>query len=369
MKFREFAKYYGEKARELLANVWDEIRNLPENRIRAESYVDWKVEEEIRNVVRGRAKSFKYAILTQILAKVVEPEVNCLCLQEKAKVDGAFDARTFCKEVVLKFEREKGVFVLGGSPDPYVSKPLRHEFISLDLRDIKYVEEWRSLYSVLRKVQDSNDPEFTKNVLKQILLEIYRQQLETDKAVPQLPATGVSMHKLENILKSFLSEPSGGVRPQAVVYALMKVLNERLQVFSDISTAKATVANSFAGRKADIECKDVDGSLKLAISVTDTLTEAKLDEELSKAVERGVKRLLIIAYDIRTDKDIPSRYKRKIDVTIMPLVEFVGFMTTMLNDQLRIEFLAKVHEVLEDFGYYDHLKAWNEVLRNNLSVG
>jgi hypothetical protein len=74
--------------------------------------------------INSKTKTYRYVIPTQILAKVVEPALDCRSIQEGASLAGAFDGRTICHSVIVPFDRANHN-VLGGSTEPYVNNPLR----------------------------------------------------------------------------------------------------------------------------------------------------------------------------------------------------------------------------------------------------
>jgi hypothetical protein len=286
---------------------------------------------------------------------------------------GSFDARSFCKAVVVEFEKDHLENILGGSHDPYVSKPLRHESISLDIiKEIKDKEGWGALYDVLKVVQEKNDVEFTRRVLKQVLLEIRRLLVEI-QASKEISISAFSISPtlidLNNAINRYLEEPSEGARAQAIVYALINVANKRIKAFKDIRTTKSTVADKYAGKFADIECIGENEKMKVGISVTEVLDYRKLREELDKSIQRNVNRLILLAHKIKLDpcfQEIINHYMRnyKIDVVVESIVEFISIFTTILNDRMREEFILEVIKILRELGYQDHLIDWIKILKD-----
>ncbi|MCD6241443.1 restriction endonuclease, SacI family [Candidatus Bathyarchaeota archaeon] len=361
------------KASKILDSLWEEVTKIPEEELDTYNYVDDKdLRAKIKELVNSKTKSYRYAIITQLLAKKVNPNINCLSIQAQASIEGAFDARSLCREVLVNFERRKLSDALGGSPDPYVNKPLRHARFSLEketLRHIKDKRGWNILCQVLNYVEKKNDPKLTEKLLKQALLEARKRYLKIPhKLAVKKPPFKIDIPKLKEILEKFLSKPSGGARCQSVIYALIKVFNERVKAFEEITTAKSTAANSFTGRLADIECRDKDGALKLAIAATEELTLGKLDEELSKAAKRNISRIFVVAHKIRIKPDqaqsLIDEYitKHGMDIVMVSLINLVIFMTTLLNDELRLKFLNEVSQALQEMEYYDDLEDWKNVL-------
>ena len=74
--------------------------------------------------------TYKYILVTALLAKATNQAVNPLCLQQKSALSGSYDARTICHNVLVKFEKEELGKALGGSNEPFLNKPAR--FTELD---------------------------------------------------------------------------------------------------------------------------------------------------------------------------------------------------------------------------------------------
>jgi len=366
------------KGRELLEGLWKEIcsnENIKEIRFIKNDELIIK----IRSILNGKTKSYKYALLTQVLAKALDTSINALALQKQAKVETGkpFDARSFCRKAVVPFEKDFMGGILGSSEDPYVSKPLRNAMVSLDLLDhIKNKKGWKDLYEILSVVQNKNDREFTENVLKQILLELCRSYLELRKDSNALFVRGktVTVNDLLGVISDFLSEPSEGARLQVIVYALIKTLNKRVHAFKEIRTSKSTVSDEFAGKYSDIECFDEDGNLELGIAVTEYLDSRKLREELDKAHRKNVKRLIVVTWNLpefKKSKFVPllDKYEQKgLRVTIEDVSHMVSFITTFFNNEIRADFIEEVGSSLKELGYIDHFKRWVEILRKRKLV-
>ena len=357
------------EALNLLERLWSEILKIPKNKLKDINFIeDIFLLTKVQAVLHGRTKSFRYALLTQILAKATNPKVNALALQKQSKLPGAFDARSLCRKVVVKFEKEHLGNVLGGSDDPYVSKPLRHFEVSLDIaRHIKDQTGWRNLYDILRKVEEENNKEFTIKILKQILIEIRKMIIGLEKAESQLTKETISITslKLRKMLEEFLSKPSLGARPQLVIYSLLRTLNKKIKYFGEIRSTKSTVADEYAERLADIECINEMGNVKTGFAITDNLTPEKLKEDVEKAIVRGLKRLIVLARNIEPPHEInkiAKTYKDKIDIVVEDLINFVELITTLFDDELREEFVKDVGQAFKEFSYMDDLKEWVNIM-------
>jgi hypothetical protein len=64
------------------------------------------VRSALESIILGTHLTFRYILLTGILAKNVDPSIHTRALQVKAPLDGAYDARSLCHKVVVPFERD-----------------------------------------------------------------------------------------------------------------------------------------------------------------------------------------------------------------------------------------------------------------------
>lgn len=84
-----------------------------------------EIEQLLQKVILGSHKTYKYILVTNLLAKATNAKANALCLQAGAHLRGAFDSRSLCHEVLIPFERDCLAGALGASNEPYLNKPAR----------------------------------------------------------------------------------------------------------------------------------------------------------------------------------------------------------------------------------------------------
>lgn len=71
--------------------------------------------ELIEKVLRGTHKTYRYILVTALLAKSVNSEIDALSLQAGDDSEGSYDARSLCHKVIVPFEREYYPNGIGGS--------------------------------------------------------------------------------------------------------------------------------------------------------------------------------------------------------------------------------------------------------------
>jgi len=89
-----------------------------------------RFQAEVSQVILGSHLTYRYILITNLLAKATNKKVNALVLQVGADSNGAFDSRSLCHKVFVPFEREKLGGKLGRSNEPYLNKPARHKTLS-----------------------------------------------------------------------------------------------------------------------------------------------------------------------------------------------------------------------------------------------
>lgn len=89
-----------------------------------------KVNDLIDFVLDNTHLTYKYILVTALAAKATDSNVNPLTLQAGSSLPGAYDARSICHGVIVKFEMTELGKALGGSNEPYLNKPARFPELS-----------------------------------------------------------------------------------------------------------------------------------------------------------------------------------------------------------------------------------------------
>lgn len=74
--------------------------------------------------------TFKYVLMTALASKATDSIINPLALQAGSALPGAYDARSVCHGVLVKFEMTELGKALGGSNEPFLNKPARFPHLS-----------------------------------------------------------------------------------------------------------------------------------------------------------------------------------------------------------------------------------------------
>ncbi len=157
----------------------------------------------IDQILRGSHKTYKYVLVTALLAKSTNKDIDILSLQAKDDSDGAYDARSLCHKVIVPFERKVCPNSLGGSNEPFLNKPAR--FPRLEKTNA---------------VRSGNDAETLESLIK-ILSEIKTSK----EAQKYLSSALYTMQKISNEIEEKYSIPDMEIEDEANPQFILDYVN------------------------------------------------------------------------------------------------------------------------------------------------
>ncbi|MGE5572562.1 MAG: restriction endonuclease, SacI family [Bacteroidota bacterium] len=358
------------RCRDIMAHAWEEILSKASEGPLPDFIEDESLCESVRSLVNGNTKSYRYVLPTQLVAKLADPSLDARCLQASRGGPGAFDARSICDAVTVPFDRQNHN-VLGGSSEPYANNPLRYREITPQYRDQqKDKASWDMLCSLLQLVEDRQDPNFTAQLFRQILREVY-SRLQAVQLVYPVPRR-ISLEQIQALLREYLSVKSGGSRVQVVVAAFMKTVGQKFRLFEDIRCESVNTADASSGQLADIECIDAEGKTVFLVEAKDRyITVKQIEDKLPAIRASGITDTLFVSHkgiehsEVDRVRDLIRR-EFSAGQNIYVLSDAVDFMTSMLaflREDGRRKFLTNVGEALDSQGLElaDRL-AWSKLL-------
>lgn len=321
----------------------------------------------IRDSINSKTKTYRYVLPTQILAKAVAPQLNCLSIQAQAELEGAFDARSLCHKVIVPFDREHSS-ALGGSKEPYLNNPLRIPSITAKFR---VQQKDKTGYDLLRDVLEyaEANPEHAVYLLDYTLVEIYRREHATSLVYP-VP-NRISFDSARSSIAQFLGARTGGVRLQAVSHSLFSVIGKRFGIFTQVSSHNVNASDTSLDSTADLECKDKDGSIVLSVEVKDQeLTLRHVQDKLPGIRSKGITELLFLVSghiassdEEQIDDLIGKQFSTGQNVYVVEFFPFLNAILVLLGESGRRKLLKEVGSSLDDQrADYTHRKAWSEML-------
>ena len=113
-----------------IANVKDTIYRAYEVASNGDSRKTCSCRNLIDYVLDNTHLTYKYILVTALASKATDDSINPLCLQVKSELPGAYDARSICHGVIVRFDMEVLGKALGGSNEPFLNKPARFPELS-----------------------------------------------------------------------------------------------------------------------------------------------------------------------------------------------------------------------------------------------
>ncbi|MGE0610604.1 MAG: restriction endonuclease, SacI family [Pirellulales bacterium] len=327
-----------------------------------------EVTEAIADSINSKTRTYRYVLPAQLLAKAVDASLDCRAVQAGCGLDGAFDARSVCQKVIVPFDRENNS-VLGGSPEPYANNPLRIGAIVAENRGAqKDKDGFDRLVAVLEFAQSNGDLALQ---LLQAVLRCIQVRMARVSIVYPVP-NRVSLGQVQETLAAFLSQRSGGVRLQACSVALFQTIGERFSLFETVTSTNVNAADASTGNAADLECRDSENQVVVAVEVKDRqLTLRQAEDKLPSVRDKGIRELLFVVQGgvaAADDSAIRSLIERQFvtgqNIYVRDFTEFTGSVLVLLGETGRRRFLQLVGETLEssraDFG---HRESWRNLLQ------
>jgi hypothetical protein len=333
---------------------------------------DATLRDAIRASVHHKQVAYRFCLPVQLLGKLTEPTVDSLRLQKRrgdpSDVTG-WDARSLASKVVAPFnQRQENI--LGTSADPYVGNPMRIPRMVRNDQSKKDVAGWNALVDVLERVESEGDPDFTKAVFRQTLLEMLWRQQSLHFAYSLPPR--ISLNDALSLAQRFVEEKSGGDRGLALCGALFDAIGFHFGLYAKVERARINASDEAIGQAADLECIDAEGRVLLAVEVKErTLTLTDVEGTLRKCRQRKIKDIFFAAPRIQED-DRPSlndRIERAFasgqNVYVFDFFDFARSVLVLGGEPIRSTFLQKVGEHLDLWNTQPaHRQAWKRLLEN-----
>lgn len=127
----------------------------------------------IKEIINGNHKTYKYILITGLLAKAANVSLNPIALQAGAPILGAYDARSLCHKIVVPFERKYIYNALGGSNEPFLNKPARFTHLSesnavRDGNDRKTLNNLIKIFNSINNLESIDSFQYLKYAINEI---------------------------------------------------------------------------------------------------------------------------------------------------------------------------------------------------------
>jgi hypothetical protein len=207
-----------DEAAALLRETWREITDSDES-----AYVDeYVLQQGLRRVLHADkygTRTFKYILVTNVLAKAVNPDIHAIALQDQSDLDGSFNSGGLATDVVTDWEKDNGER-LGCSNEPRTNSVYYRQSELNEDYTVRNEEIYQTLIRILKELQSrvadgTLDP---LDMLRQTLYEVSRLEPTT---VSYTNPPNVSYAKLAPVVREYLTESGLGERLAAVTAGVL----------------------------------------------------------------------------------------------------------------------------------------------------
>ena len=357
-----------EHAKAILGRFWSETECSESNSDAGSSdEVDGNIRSKIHRLMSSETVAFVYSLPTQLLGKLTDPRLDALCLQRGESSESQWDPRSLATSVVVPWVRDNQN-VLGNSPDPYVSNPLRQARVLPDPPNVRpnMMPLWRSLHDVLSTVQVRDDPAYTGAVFRAVLHEAHEMLRRQDFNYPTLQR--ISLEQTRYLAKRLLESSRQGEHAMSLAAALFVAIGRRFGLWDEVRRQASTASDRAVGSVGDLECRD-EGVLVYAVEIKErslTLGDVRSFEEKlskSKVTEAIISALGVHAPEADSvDRRIHSMWTRGINLYRLSLEDLLLITMSLAGEECRREFIVEVGEQLDEHALPAGRRAWRDLL-------
>lgn len=336
-----------DEAERLLTEEWNHIRTDETPHYLS----DEEIAQTIREVLNASQITYKYILVTNILAKAVNSDIHYRAMQAQSELPGAYNARSLGHQVLVEWEKEHGER-LGGSNEPFLNKPARYPEFSMENAHRSETAHQR-LYELLSDLETKTDRGKVDpvNVLRRTLYEISRLE---PQVVEFEASSDAPFRELRTRVSDYLSESGGGERLAAVTAGVLKAYYcSKNDDSLSVEAEHANVPDEFSNAAGDVEVYR-DGSLVHAVEVKDKPSErSDLQHAITKAQENELGEYLYVVGNGFRDEHERRNVKQEIAeapveiILVQPeeliqMLKFVGGPGRILFTEIVGEYLNEM---------------------------
>lgn len=231
------------KANSILLNAFNQVKHC---------YRESNQFPLIPIVVNGHHKTYRYLLLTGILAKATNTNCNPIVLQANAGFTGSYDARSLCHKVVVPFERSYLSGKLGSSNEPFLNKPARTTHLSIK-NPVKGAKDRKILEATIDILSSLNDSDAAFIALKDCLYHIELRDDASFLARTKFVAMESPQNKIIDFANLFLSESREGETSALITGVIYEIVGLISGKDLDVRVHKVNQAGSSSKEVLDVD--------------------------------------------------------------------------------------------------------------------
>ena len=272
-----------------------------------------KITQNIEEILSASHKTYKYILVTGVLAKATNEKANPIALQAGAEIVGAYDARSLCHNVLVPFERDFLHNILGGSNEPFLNKPARFTHLSKDnaVRRGRDKEILLLLIETLSAIHNSKQAkQYLACAFKFLESKIEEASNNGGDGIDYNP----TLIEIYEFAIKFIEKAQEGETCAIVIGTLEAMLHESYNVECTVKTHKVNQCGASSKEVGDIDVF-INKKFSHAIEVKDkSFTPYDLEHAFKKIIENhGTKGAFIFGPHAKYDNKAISLKIRQIE--------------------------------------------------------
>lgn len=284
------------EAESLLRDTWHEVVSA-DNSPYIEEYI---LQQGLRQVIhtdKYGTRTFKYILVTNVLAKAVNPDIHALALQDQSDLEGSFNSGGLATEVVTDWEKDHGER-LGGSNEPRTNSVYYRQSELNDDYEVRNRDEYETLIRVLSELEaQANTNELDPmDMLRQALYEVSRLEPTTVEYVnpPEVP----TVELLEGV-RNYLEKSGLGERLAAVTAGVLDAqyfVADKSEIYIKVDHVNVADENSNAAGDIEVFETETESNLLQAVEVKDKpATKADIQHSIQTGRHHELDEYLFVA--------------------------------------------------------------------------
>ncbi len=306
------------------------------------------LKDQIRDVIQGGHLTYRYILITGLIAKATNEKVNALALQAGANIKGAYDARSLCHSVFVPFERKFLQKRLGGSNEPYLNKPARFPTLSIS-NPVRRGRDRQLLEISIQILSNAINSSWSYEALKDaIYFTLQRPPRDVSLLIDNTTSVQSSEH-IMRFVRHFISKSCEGESAVLIAGAAFSMLNETLNHSLSIKVHPVNQSGASSKEVSDIDVYREDCPFSFNEVKDKSFTKEDVEHAISKVVKIDYNSLIFLLgprgnlRGAAPDSIIQYWEKKGFDLIFYELENFVLAMLAINQQRSLDKFLRYVN--------------------------
>lgn len=308
-----------------------------------------ELKEDIKTVILGTHKTYRYILVNGILAKATNTECNPIVLQAGSELHGAFDARSLCHNVVVPVERELLGDRLGASNEPFLNKPARFPELATT-NAVRRGNDTLMLNSAINVLNNLDSSEDARIALKDCIYFIFQRESRDLADYLSIEAGSFKQSSLINFSRQLVSKSIEGETCALLAGSIFNLIGKISSRQLDIKVHKVNQAGSSSNEVSDVDVYENKKLIYTAEVKDKNFTKQDVEHAVSKAVLAGHSSLIflkgprgILSND--SEESITVLWQEKsVDLFFLDIVEYFTSILSLAENIDVTEFTSWLNQ-------------------------